>query len=377
MKKLFCFILLLCLLAGCNAPEPETTAPATTAATVAPTTAPALETTTAPLPQYTVGISLPEQSVWQEAADELIQALSQKGCQTELRFANLSSSAQLTQLEELIAQPVDCLVVVAIDSVFLAPTLSTAKDAGIPVVAWDRMLMDAEGIACCISFDYGAIGAAMGQAIVRELSLSTAAEENRSYTVEFFMGSAENHSALLLHRGLMEVLEPYLLAGVLDCRSSQISFEDSCIQHGDANTAKFHCSALIQRYYAQELRPDVIVTGSNQLAHGCIQALTELGCTQENWPLITGQGSGTAGLRRVVSGKQALTLWCNTLPLTEQLADAVSALLSGAPVQAPYTVNNHTEEVPVLYCAATEIRRDNIERLLVDTGIYTLDALTE
>lgn len=377
MKKLFCLLAVLCLLAGCHAPAAQTVPVTTTAATELSALLPTQQATTEPLPQRIVGISLPEEASWHGAAEALQLSLSQEDCLTEIRYASQDPATQLTQLEELIAMQTECLIVVAIDSVVLAPALSQAKDAGIPVIAWDRMLMDAEGITCCISFDYAAIGAGMGQGLVRELSLDTAAQEQRSYTVEFFMGSAENPSALLLHKGLMEVLEPYLYSGVLVCRSGRTSFEDSCIQHGDPDAAKFQCNALIQRHYSEQLRPDVIVAGSDQLAHGCIQALTELGCTQENWPLITGQGTGTTGLRRVVSGKQILTMWCDEAPVIRQLADTVLSLLDGQSLPPSHTVNNHISDVPVLYTPASEIHRGNLEQLLVETGIYTLEELTE
>ena len=121
----------------------------------------------------------------------------------------------------------------------------------------------------------------------------------------------------------------------------------------------------------------MIFAGSDILAEGCIQALTELGCTQEDWPLITGQGNGTMGVRRVVSGKQTLTMWINTETFLQTTVDALSALLKGEALQTEYTLSNHIVQVPVMYCPALEIDINNYEQQLVKTGIYTPAQLAE
>lgn len=369
MKKILCLLLALCMLAGCNAPAPVTTP------TQPVTEATIPETTGAPESQCTIGLALPDEERWLEIALQLQEQLPD--CRVETRFAEGDTQTQLEQLEELIGMPVDCLMVTPVDSVTIAQTLESAKEAGIPVMAWDGLLMETEGISCYVAPDYRAMGAAMGQAVVHRLGLDREDPLQKSYSVEFFMGPAEDHRALLLHTGLMEVLEPYLAAGVLACRSGRLSFEDASISKEDIRSAKWQSEALFTQYYEKDLRPDVIFTGSDVLAEGCIQALTELGCASENWPVITGQGSTVAGLRRVVSGKQTLTMWVYPETLLHATVDALSVLLAGEAIQTEYTLSNHIVEVPVIYCPALEIDGDNYEQQLIETGIYTLAQLTE
>ena len=74
--------------------------------------------------------------------------------------------------------------------------------------------------------------------IVKAKNLETAKQENRSYSIEFFMGSPDDNNALFLYNGIMEVLQPYLDNGVLVCKTGRTSFQDTCILRWSQETAQ-------------------------------------------------------------------------------------------------------------------------------------------
>ena len=140
MKKLFALLLALAMVmalvacGGSNTPAP-TDAPAADTPAV---DAPADE---APAEQVgenkTVGIAMPTQSSerWINDGANMKAQLEALGYTVILQYAEDDVQMQVSQIENMIAQGVDCLVIAAIDSVALTGVEAQAKEAGIPIIA--------------------------------------------------------------------------------------------------------------------------------------------------------------------------------------------------------------------------------------------------
>lgn len=334
---------------------------------------------TVSLTEKVVGICLPEQTSqrWQEDAKTLTAQLEQRGCQVRLEDAQLDAALQADQVAQLIALPVDCLIVAAVDSISLLQVLEQAKSAGIPVIAYDRLLMGTDAVCCYVGFDNEAAGKQIGQYIADAKQLQTAQQEARSYTVEFFMGSPEDSSAVLQHIGVMEVLQPYLDSGVLVCRSGRVAFEDTCVQNWSEDAAKKDCLAYLTELYT-DAPPDILCAASDALAQGCRAALEQSGYTLgESWPVITGQDASLEAAQAIVSGHQSMTVLKKSHLLAEICINAVDAVLSGAEDSWADTVcSNGAVEVPARLCDPVAVDAQNIQEILVDSGIYTEAQLT-
>lgn len=308
-------------------------------------------TTTQPKPTQ-VGICLPSQDepYWSACAGYLQTGLEELGLQTQLQYAEEDVQRQVQQVEAMIENRVSCLVIAAVDSVALAEPLGWAKAAGIPVVALDRPMMDTDAVSFCVGFDYGAIGVAMGQHIEKTMALETAQQEQSAHTIEFFMGSADDHNAFLLHGGVLSVLGPYLDSGVLICPSGRVSFEDNSILRWDDEAARDALRRYLELYYTTQegtTVPQICCTASDELALGCQQALEG---TAQPWPLITGQGHGAQALERVEAGTQAMTAVKDVQALCHSTVQAVQALLEGQTPAADIHQNNHVMDVPTKLC---------------------------
>lgn len=295
----------------------------------------------------TVGLCLPNQTEqrWLDDAAALTQHLEEMGYQTVLQDAQDDPWLQAEQVSQLVGSRVDCLVVAAVDSLLLADVLQQAKQADIPVVAYDRMLTQTDGVSCFVGFGYEDTGAAIAEYIIAAKQLQTAQAEGRSYTVEFFMGSPEDNNALLLHTGILRVLQGYLDSGVLVCPSGRVSFEDTCVQGWSEQLAKERCAEFL----AEEVKPDILCAASDSIAQGCVEALEQSGCVPgEGWPLITGQDAEAEALERIADGRQAMTVYKDTGVLAEKCAQAVQALLGGT--LSADTCHNGVIDVPAVLC---------------------------
>ena len=328
----------------------------------------------------TVGISLPNQTAqrWIDEGAALTELLEAQDCRVLLHDACDDPFLQADQVEKMILQPVDCLIIAAVDSLTLLDALQKAKQAGIPVIAYDRLLMNSDAVTYYVGADSEAVGTAIAQYIVSARQLQKAQDEGRSHTVEFFMGSPEDNNAVLLYRGIMGVLQQYLDSGVLVCRSGRLSFEDTCVHGWSAETAQMHCGNYLADFYADAV-PDILCAASDSLAEGCCWALEEAGLTAgETWPLITGQNAELTAVQRILSGRQTMTVYNDTAPVVQACAELALSVISGEQAAPGGTVcSNGVMDVPSVLCAPVAVDAENYRETLIDSGCYTEEQLTE
>ena len=323
-----------------------------------------------------VGVLLPNdtQIQWQEDGKKLAEGLKELGFEAQIAYGQDDAFKQAEQMEEMVKAGVACLIVAAVDSLALTGVLEQAKSAGIGVIAYDRLLMNTDAVSCYIGYDDLQSGVTMAEQIVKAMQLEIAQAEEKSYTIEFFMGSPENNSAVLQHQGVMQVLQPYLDSGVLVCKTGRTAFEDVCTQDGLGERAKADCQKYLAETYSEE-NLDIVCAASDALAGGCIAALEEAGC--KDWPFITGQDGALEGAQRVASGKQTLTLYKNRNTMIFQCLTVAEQLLTGELLQSDgVSCHNGEKEVPAWLTQTVLITGENYRQELIDSGIYTEQQLS-
>lgn len=327
----------------------------------------------------TVGVAMPTQSSerWINDGANMKKLLEEKGYKVELQYAEDDVQTQVSQIENLIASGVDCLVVASIDSTALVNTLSAAKEKGIPVIAYDRLLMDTDAVSYYATFDNKGVGTAIGKYIEEKKELKKAKEEGKSYTIEFFMGSPDDNNALFLYNGVMEVLQPYLDDGTLVCKTGRTSFEDTCILRWSQETAQQWCENYLSGYYADE-KLDIACSAFDGFAYGIRSALEGAGyVVGEDWPMITGQDAELMAVKNIISGHQTMSIYKDTRLLAGKCVTMVQAVLEGAEPEINDTeqYNNGKLVVPSYLCQPVAVDLDNYQKEIIDGGYYTKEEL--
>ena len=326
----------------------------------------------------TIGLAMPTQSSerWINDCANMKSQLEAKGYTVIDQFAEDDVQQQVSQIENLIAQQVDCLVIAAVDSGALTTVEAQAKDAGIPIIAYDRLLMDTDAVSYYATFDNKGVGTVIGQTIVEKADLEAVKAAGEYRTIEFFMGSPDDNNALFLYNGLMEVLQPYLDDGTLVCKTGRTSFEDTCILRWSQETAQQWCENYLSGYYADE-DLDICATAFDGFAYGCKAALEGAGYTAENWPIISGQDAELMASKNIIAGTQTFSIYKDTRLLAEKCVTMVDALMNGTEPEINDTeqYDNGKLVVPTYMCTPVAVDADNIQELLVDGGYYTADEL--
>ena len=374
------------MLVGCGGGSAETAAPAADTATEE--AAPAADAATeeaAPAADEAaataaggkkVGVAMPTQSSerWINDGANMKAQLEALGYEVDLQYAEDDVQAQVSQIENMIASGVNCLVIASIDSDALVNVEAQAKEAGIPIIAYDRLLMNTDAVSYYATFDNKGVGTAIGKYIEENANLDPADPK----TIEFFMGSPDDNNAHMLYAGLMEVLQPYLDNGALVCKSGRTSFDDTCILRWSQETAQQNCENYLTGFYADE-DLDICATAFDGFAYGCKAALEGAGYTEENWPMITGQDAELMATKNIISGKQTMSIYKDTRLLAEKCVTMVQAVLEGAEPEINDTeqYDNGKIVVPSYLCTPVAVDQSNYKEIIVDGGYYTEEQLAE
>lgn len=324
-----------------------------------------------------VGVAMPTQSSerWINDGGNMKQKLEALGYEVDLQYAEDDVQMQVSQIENMIASGVDCLVIASIDSSTLVNVEAQAKEAGIPIIAYDRLLMDTDAVSYYATFDNKGVGTAIGKYIEEKKDLANTSE---TYTIEFFMGSPDDNNAHMLYAGLMEVLQPYLDNGTLVCKSGRTSFDDTCILRWSQETAQQNCENYLTGFYADE-DLDICATAFDGFAYGCKAALEGAGYTDANWPMITGQDAELMATKNIISGKQTMSIYKDTRLLADKCVTMVQAVLEGAEPEINDTeqYDNGKLVVPSYLCTPVAVDQSNYKEIIVDGGYYTEEQLAE
>ncbi len=335
----------------------------------------------------TVGIAMPTKSLerWNRDGSYLQKQFESKGYKVELTYSDNKIDQQVKDIEGLIADKVDILVVAAIDGESLSQVLADAKDNNIPVISYDRLIMNTDAISYYVSFDNYTVGTLQGKYIVDTLDLDNAAGP---FNIEFTGGDPADNNATYFFNGAMDVLKPYIDSGKLVVPSGQTTFEQCGTAQWDTSKAMSRMQNILGSYYSDGTQLDAALCSNDSTALGVTQAI-ESDYAGSNTVVITGQDGDEANLKNIVDGKQSMTVYkavANEAVATLDLAVVIlngetpdESLISnsGWDFDCSYdtkSYDNGTGIIPSYLLVPTVVTKDNLDDALVTPGYYTKDS---
>ena len=300
MKKVLLILLSIFVIAALGACA---TTPAAPAAEAPAAEAPAAEAPAAS--GITVGVAMPTQSLqrWNQDGANMKAQLEAAGYTVDLQYANNDINTQLQQLENMLTKGVNALVIASIDGSALTDVLAKAGEQGVPVIAYDRLLMNSEYVDYYATFDNWKVGTMQGEYIVEQLDLENAAGP---FNIELFTGSPDDNNARFFFGGAMEVLQPYIDSGKLVVPSGQTDFTAVATQAWDSAVAQARMDNLITANYAGGAVLDAILSSNDSVAIGIVAALNNAGygTADKPFPILTGQDCDKANVIAMIAGQQ-------------------------------------------------------------------------
>jgi putative multiple sugar transport system substrate-binding protein len=350
------------------AAEPAAAAPAAVEATKAPeATAPAAA---APAAQKLVGISMPTKTStrWISDGESMVKAFEALGYKAELQFADNDIPNQLAQIENMVTKGANILVIASIDGTTLSDVLQKAHDAGILVVAYDRLISKTANVDYYATFDNFKVGVIQGSQIETKLGLK---DGMGPFNIELFGGSPDDTNAFYFYDGAMSVLKPYIDSKKLVVVSGQMGMDKVGTLRWLAATAQSRMENLLSANYTDK-KVDAVLSPYDGLSIGILSALKGVGyCTKDlKCPVVTGQDAEVASIKSMIAGEQSFTVFKDTRELAKQTAKMVDQALKGEKVEIndTKTYNNGVKVVPSYLLVPQSVDITNYKSILVDSG---------
>ena len=322
--------------------------------------------------EKTIGILMPTKSSerWINDGNDMVEELEKLGYKTDLQYAEDVVETQVSQAENLITKGVDCLVIANIDGESLTDVCQKANDAGIPVIAYDRLIKNTEYVDYYISFDNTLVGVQIGEYIEKALDLKNA--NGKSYNIELFAGSPDDNNAHMLYDGAMSILQQYIDNGSLVVVSGQTNFDTVCTLRWDGALAQSRMENILTANYSAGKKVDAVFSSYDGLSRGIVEALRSVGYGTSDlpWPVITGQDAETATVKSIISGEQTQTIFKDTRELANRAVKVVDAILKGGEVEVndTETYDNGVKVVPSYLCTPISVDINNYKEVLIDSG---------
>ncbi|SFU83739.1 MULTISPECIES: multiple monosaccharide ABC transporter substrate-binding protein [Butyrivibrio] len=321
-----------------------------------------------------VGVSMPTKDLqrWNQDGANMEKQLQEAGYEVDLQYASDDVPTQVSQIENMISSGAKVLVIAAIEGDSLGTVLDQAKQAGVSVIAYDRLIMNSDAVNYYATFDNYMVGTKQGEYIRDQLDLENA---KGPFNIEIFTGDPGDNNAKFFYQGAYDVIEPYIKEGKLVVKSGQVEFDKVATQGWKTENAQSRMDAIIAANYADGTKLDAVLCSNDSTALGVTNSL-EANYTGD-WPIITGQDCDKPNVKNMIAGKQSMSIFKDTRELAAQTVKMVDAIMKGgeAPINNEKDYNNGTGVIPSYLCEPVFADAKNYKTLLIDSGYYTEDDL--
>ncbi len=323
-----------------------------------------------------IGISMPTKSStrWISDGESMVKEFTALGYTADLQYAEDDIPNQLAQIENMVTKGAKVLIIAAIDGTTLSDVLQKARDAGIKVFAYDRLISKTENVDYYTTFDNFGVGVLQGNSLIEGLKSRGAGP----YNVELFGGSPDDTNAFYFYDGAMSVLQPMIDAKEIVIVSGQMGMDKVGTLRWDGAVAQARMDNLLSANYTDK-KVHGVLAPYDGLSRGIISSLKGVGygTAEQPMPIVTGQDAELASVKGMMADEQYSTVFKDTRELAKVTAKMVDTVLSGKEpeINDTKTYNNGVKIVPSYLLTPHSVGKADITKMLVDSGYYTADQI--
>jgi len=295
--------------------------------------------------------------IWKYIGELCAQLMREANYEVELHHCTTPEN-QVEQLKEAIEKNPAAIVIGAQDTGNLGETLALAKEKGIPVIAYDRLIMHTDAISYYASFENTSVGEFQARYVEEKLNLKSGAGP---FTIEFIGGDSTDTNAPLFFKGAYDYLKPYIDKGQLVVASGQTEFGTVATPGWKTENAQRRMTEILQKYYGGGRSLNVVIAANDDLAEGLIRAEQSVGYSGAP-TILTGQDAGANGVANIKAGKQSMTIYKDPEVLCAKIVRMVKAVTEGSQpaINDVTNIRNDVMTVPSYLCIPMIVDRENI-----------------
>lgn len=284
---------------------------------------------------------------WQRDRDVFVSMAKELGAEVNVQNANGDIEEQKKQIDYFIQKDMDVIVIICIDSEGLGSSVQKAKDAGIKVIAYDRLIKDAD-VDLYISFDNEMVGTMMAQSLIDEGLVGG--------NVLMLGGSPQDNNVSLVEGGFKKVME-----------ENDVTVLDSF--HADGWRAEL-AAAYVYDHVDVVSEADAIMCGNDNLASQVVHALAEKRLAGDI--LVVGQDADLEACQRIVEGTQVMTVYKPVEKLAQRAAECAVMLARGEEITGDDVsiMDNGSYQIPYVGLLPVSVTEKNINDVIINSGFH-------
>jgi D-xylose transport system substrate-binding protein len=278
------------------------------------------------------------------------------GANVLFEYAYGDASKQGEQVKKLIASGIQVLIIFPATTDNWSAIVDEAHKAGIKVIAYERMLKNAD-VDYYFSFFNEDVGRQQAQYAVN-------LRPKGNYVL--LGGPVSDLNSLLFMKGQQEVLKPYVEKGDI-----KIVFEKHLSTWNSIDAFN-----EVQTFLGNNnnIKIDAILAANDELAAGSIMALDMLAGSYDI--VITGQDASVGGCQNILNGKQSMTVYKSIRNLAKEAAQTSVKLAKGEKItNAVSLVSNGTKDIPAVLLKTMVVDKTNIKETVIADGFLKVDQL--
>ncbi len=293
---------------------------------------------------------------WQRNSAALQGQLEEDGFTVDVK-SSATIEEQQQQIKEALQNKPKCMVIGAIDSAALVDVLEDAKKYEVPIIAFDRIILNTDAVSYYASFDNDAIGEA--QALYFEAAMNLR-NGGGPYNIEFFAGGPADNNAHIFFTTVINMLDPYIKRGQLVCRSGQTDFNAVAVKDWQAENARPRIRELLTKYYGGGETLHAVLAPNDEIAGVILDEIQKAGRPA---PLISGLDGDPKAIERIRNGQQTFTIAKDPDVLTAKCFRMVKAVVEGTQpdINDVKNYNNGVKIVPAYLCTPQIVDQTNVK----------------
>lgn len=332
-----------------------------------------------------VGIVLPtkDEPRWLQDQARFESVIADTDYSVEVLFSQGSSATERTNVETLIAKGAKVLIICAHDAGAAAQAVEIAKEDGLTVISYDRLITDTDAVDYYVTFDSVAVGEAMGQYLLDNA-------EGEGNSLYLYAGAATDNNAFLFFEGAWNILQPKIADGTFVIRNSSeaIALQDQptltrdqqaaiigqITTDWDFNVAKSKAESNLTASPADEKGLCYVLAPNDGTARSIADVFAS--DADVNGYYVTGQDAEVASVQYIIDGLQSMTVFKDTRTLAQDAMDMAITIMEGNTPELDATYNNLVKDVPSKQTPVVVVTKDNVQEVLIDSGYYAASQFT-
>ena len=335
--------------------------------------------------ELAVGIVLPtkDEPRWIQDEARFKDALTEQGYAVEIMFSQGDPAREKQNVETLISKGIQVLIICPHDGTAAAAAAEAARDAGVKVVSYDRLILDTDAVDYYVTFDSVAVGEAQAQYLVDNAT-------GTGLPLYLYAGASSDNNAFLFFEGAWNVLQPKIADGTFVVKNSAeaVALQDKATltrdemgrilgvitTNWDFTVAKNLAEANLTAAPSEDNGDGFSLAPNDGTARAIADAFAADAEVTKYY--VTGQDAEKASVQYIIDGKQSMTVLKDVRTLVADAIAAAVAFLDGKTPEETATYNNNVIDVPAKPSAVVTVTQDNVKAAIIDSGYYPASDFT-